>query len=154
MENIQAIHLPQLVHLDNLTIKATKGGRDAHMSIITDHFKRYAQDLVTSLQTARCTALSLWDQSVVHYGLPESVNSDEGQNFEIELISELSKVAKLWKLCTHLYHPQTNGQCEWFNHALINIQGTLHKASSCRDMVLTLVDAHNCTRSTDTGFSP
>ena len=38
MENIKATY--SLVHLDYLTIKMTKSGKDAHMSVITDHFMR------------------------------------------------------------------------------------------------------------------
>ena len=60
MENIQATHPLQLVHLDFLMIKATTGGKDVHMLIITDLFMRYAQAIVTSSQTARCTAQALW----------------------------------------------------------------------------------------------
>ena len=55
MENIKATHPLQLVHLDYLTIEATESGKDVHVFIITDHFMRYAQALVTS-QTAKCTA--------------------------------------------------------------------------------------------------
>ena len=61
MENIQTTHLLQLVHLDYLMIEATEGGKDVHVLIITDHFMRYAQALVTSSQTAKCTAQALWD---------------------------------------------------------------------------------------------
>ena len=68
MENIQATHLLQLVYLDYLTIKVTEGGKDVHMLIITDHFMRYVQALVTSLQTANCTAQALQDQFVVPCG--------------------------------------------------------------------------------------
>ena len=68
MENIQATHPLHLVHLDHLTIEVTKGGRDVHMLIITDHFMSFTQALVTSSQTAKCTAKALWDQFVVHYG--------------------------------------------------------------------------------------
>ena len=32
MENIQTTHMLQLVHLDYLMIKATKGGKDVHVS--------------------------------------------------------------------------------------------------------------------------
>ena len=78
MENIQATYPLQLVHLDFLTMEVKEGGKDVHMLIITDHFMRYAQALVTSPQTARCTAQAVWDQSVVHYGLPESIVSDQG----------------------------------------------------------------------------
>ena len=40
VENIQATHLLQLMHLDYLMIEATEGGKDVHMLIITDHFMR------------------------------------------------------------------------------------------------------------------
>ena len=60
MENIQATHPLQLVHLDYPMIKAAEGGKDVHVLIITDHFMRYAQALVTSLQTAMCIAQALW----------------------------------------------------------------------------------------------
>ena len=58
MENIQATYPLQLVHLDYLVTEMTKGGKDAHILIIMDHFMRYSQALVTSLQTAKCTARS------------------------------------------------------------------------------------------------
>ena len=61
VESILATHPLQLVHLDYLTIEVTKGGKDVHMLIITDHFMRYAQGLVTSSQTAKCMAQTLWD---------------------------------------------------------------------------------------------
>ena len=61
MENIQAIHLLQLVHLDYLTIEVTEGGKDVHTLIITDHFTWYAQALEASSQTVKCTAQALWD---------------------------------------------------------------------------------------------
>ena len=93
---------------------------------------------------------------MVHYGLPESIISDQLQNFKSDLISELCNFAKLQKLCTSPYHPQTDGQCEWLNHTLMNMLGTLppHKKSSWRDMMLMEVHAYNCIRSTATGFSP
>ena len=156
MENIQSIYPLQSVHLDYLTIEMTEGGKDVHMLINTDRIMRYVQALVTSSQTAKCTAQTLWDQFIVHYGLPGSIIFDQGQNFKSDLISELCKLAKVQKLCTSPYHPQTNGQCEHFNSTLLNMLGTLppNKKSSWRDMVPILVHAYNCTRSTATGFSP
>ena len=60
MENMWATHPLQLVHMYYLIIEATEGGKDVYMLVITDHFMRYAQALVTSLQTATCTAQALW----------------------------------------------------------------------------------------------
>ena len=87
MGNIQATHLLQLVHLDYLVISVIEVGKDVHMLIIIDHFTRYSQALVTSLQTAKFTSQALCDQFVVQYGLPESIISDHGQNFKSDLIS-------------------------------------------------------------------
>ena len=59
MENIQPTCPLQLVHLDYLTINMTDGEKDVDMLVITDHFMRYAQALVTSSQTAKCTPQAL-----------------------------------------------------------------------------------------------
>ena len=73
-----------------------------------------------------------------------------------DLISEIYNLAKVSKIHTGPYHPHKRGQCECFNHTLINLLGTLppSKKSSWRDMVPMLVYAYNCTKNTATGFSP
>ena len=109
------------------------------MLVIMDHFMQYMQALVTSSQTAKCTAQSLWDIFIVHYGLQENIVSDQGWNFESDIIAELCNLAEVQKLHSSSYHAQTDGQCKYFNHAVINMLGTLlpKKKSSLRNMVLT-----------------
>ena len=68
--------------------------------VITDHFTRYAQAYASKTQTAQATAKLLKLQAVVgnfirHYGFPEKFLSDQGRNFESELISELCKLAQV-----------------------------------------------------------
>ena len=60
LENVTTTYLMQLVHMGYLTIEATEGGKDIHILVITDQFTRYAQAIVTSSQTAKCTAQNLW----------------------------------------------------------------------------------------------
>ena len=67
----------------------------------------------------------LWENFVKHYGFPEKFLSDQGRNFESELISELCKLAQVEKVHTIPYHLVTNGQCERFNFTLCNMLGTL-----------------------------
>ena len=38
MENIDAMHPMELVHIDYLTIEANEGGKDVHILLNTDHF--------------------------------------------------------------------------------------------------------------------
>ena len=105
IENIQATHLLELVHLDYHKIEVTEGGKNVYVLVFMDHFMLYTQALVTSSQAVNCTAQALWDIFIVHYGLPESIISDQGQNFESGLIVELCKLAKIWKLHTFPYYP-------------------------------------------------
>ena len=129
----------ELVHKDYLTIEATKGGKDVPILVITGHFTRDAQAIVTSLQMAKCTAQNLWDKFIVHYGLPEKILTDQRHNFECNLLKALSEIAQVKKIQTSGYHPQTNGQCEGFNATLINMSGSLPKKpkSIWREQVLT-----------------
>ena len=62
---------------------------------------------------------------IVHYGLPEKILTDQGCNFESDLLLELCELAQVKKIRTLGYHPQTNGHCDHFNATLINMLGTL-----------------------------
>ena len=86
---------------------------------------QYAQAIVTSSQTAKCRAWNLWGKFIVRYGLPEKILTDQGHNFESDLLWELCELAQVKKIRTLGYHPQTNGQCEHFNATLINMLSTL-----------------------------
>ena len=125
MENVDATYPMELVNMDYLTIEANEGGKDSHFLVITDHFTQYAQAIVTSSQTAKCTAQNLWDKFIVHYGLPEKILTEQGCNFESDLLKALCKIAQVKKIRTSGYHSQTNGQCKCFNANLINMLGTL-----------------------------
>ena len=141
--------------MDYLTIEANEGGKDVHILVITNHFTHYAQARVTSLQTAKCTAQNSWDNLIVYYGLLEKILTDQGHNFERDLLKELCELAQVKTIGTSCYHPQTNGQCEDFNATVINMLGTLPEKpkSTWREQVLTLVHAYNCTRNNVTDFS-
>ena len=109
MENVDTTYPMELVLMDYLTIEANEGGKDIHILLITDYFIRYAQAIVTSLQTAKCTTQKLWDKFIVHYSLPEKMLTDQGCNFESDLLKPLCEIR------TSGYQPQTNGQCKCFN---------------------------------------
>ena len=145
----------ELVHLDYLKIEHSKGNVK-NVLIATDHFTRYAQAFPSKSQTALATAKLLWNNVILHYGFPAKIITDQGRNFESELIENLCQVAGVKKLCTSPYHPKTNGQCEHFNSTLLNMLGTLtpEQKKDWKKHVSTMVPAYNCTRNAATGFSP
>ena len=112
LENVDATYPMELVHMDYLTIEANEGGKDVHILVITDHFTWYAQAIVTSSQTAKCTAQNLWDKFIVCCGLPEKILTDQGHNFESDLLKALCAIAQVKKSRTSGYHPQISGHCE------------------------------------------
>ena len=92
----------------------------------------------------------------MRYGLSEKILSNQGRNFESQLISELCELTQVKKLRTTLYQPESNGTCERFNCTLISMLGTLPDdfKSKWPQHISTLVYAYNCTHSNVTGFSP
>ena len=124
LHNIEATQPLELIHLNYLQIEPSKGNIE-NVLIVTDHFTRYAQAYPSKTQTALATAKLLWNNFKVHYSFPTKIISDQGCNFESELIANLCHVAGVQKLRTSPYHQQTNGQCEQFNGALLNMLGTL-----------------------------
>ena len=97
------------VCLDFLSIERSKGGF-VKVLVITDHFSRYAQAIPTRNETAKTTARVLFDHYIVHYGFPAHIHSDQGTNFESNLIKELCKIARVEKSRTTPYHPMGNGR--------------------------------------------
>ena len=91
-----------------------------------------------------------------HYGFPEQFISDQGRNFESDLIKELCKIAGVKKLHTTPYHPQSNGQCERFNSTLCNMLGTLsdEEKSDWKSHLGCMTHAYNCTKHASTTYSP
>ena len=77
LENIMAMHLLELVHLNYLCLEPGMG-LDENVLVVTDHFTRYTQAYVTRTQTAQTTAKTLMDKFIVHYGLPEKIVTDQG----------------------------------------------------------------------------
>ena len=98
----------------------------------------------------------IWDKFTVHYGLPEKILTDQGWNFDSQLVAGLCELMGMRKVQTSLYHLQTNSQCERFNSTLINMLGTLpkEKKSEWKNHIGMLVHAYNCTWNWTTGFSP
>ena len=98
----------------------------------------------------------LWEIFIRHYDFSEEFLSDQGRNFESELISELCKLAQVEKVHTTPYHPMTNGQCERFNSTLCNMLGTLPEKEKAdwKAHLSSMTHAYNCTQHPSTTYSP
>ena len=158
MVSIKATYPLQLVHMDFLQIgsKRADKGKPIYVLVITDHFTRYAQAYVTTNQTAHTVADVFINKYVVNYGWPEKILTDQAQDFEGKVFKQLCDQALIKKLRTSPYHPQGNGQPEWFNRTLLTMLGTLPNDAKKKwgEWVAILTQAYNCSPSRVTGYSP
>lgn len=152
--NIQVTRPLELVCMDFLSIEPDSSNT-TNILVITDHYTKYAVAVPTPNQKARTVAKCLWENFIIHYGIPERLHSDQGPDFESKTIKELCEVTGIRKVRTTPYHPRGN-PVERFNRTLLSMLGTLKDQDKAhwRDFVRPLVHAYNCTKSEVTGYSP
>lgn len=114
--------------------------------MLTDLFTKYAIAMPTPNQKAQTVARCLWENLIVHYGIPERLHSDQGLDFDSHFIKELCKTMGIPKIQTTPYHPRGN-PVECFNRKLLNMIGTLEDKDKTqwRNYVKPLMHAYNCT---------
>jgi len=153
--NIVTTQPLELVCMDYLSLETSKGGYQ-NILVITDHFTKLATAIPTKNQTAKTTADALFNNFITFYGLPLRLHSDQGANFESQLIKELCMLTGIQKSRTTPYHPMGNGIVERFNRTLLNMLGTLEPTAKLdwKCAVAPLVHAYNCTQHDSTHFSP
>jgi transposase InsO family protein len=152
--NIHSCQPMELVCIDFLSLEPSGGYEN--VLVITDHFTKYALAVPTKNQTAKTTAKVLFNHLVVHYGVPEKIHSDQGRNFESDIIKELCSILGIRKTRTTPYHPMGNGLCERFNRTILGMLGTLGSLEKAKwkDHIAHLVHAYNCTLHESTGYTP
>ncbi|KAI4889661.1 hypothetical protein NFI96_000231 [Prochilodus magdalenae] len=155
LESIKTTAPLELVCMDFWSAE-DNAGKSVDVLVVTDHFTKLAHAFCCPDQTAKTVAKKLWDNYFCFYGFPERVHSDQGANFESELISHLLQLSGVRKSHTTAYHPMGNGVTERFNRTL----GDMIRALPARpkhqwpQMLHTLTFMYNCTAHETTQFPP
>ena len=68
--------------------------------------------------------MKLVDEMFCRFSPPEQIHSDQGRQFESELIKEICKLLQIKKSHTTPYRPQGNGMVERFNRTLLDMLAT------------------------------
>ena len=90
--------------MDFLTLERSKGGYH-HILVITDHFSRFAVAVPTKNLTAKTTAEAFYDNFITNYEILARIHSDQGENFDGNIIKELCTITGMRKFRTTPYHP-------------------------------------------------
>ncbi len=107
----------EIVAIDFTMLERASDGRE-NLLVVTDVFSKFAQAYPTSDQRAGTVVRILTERWFYIYGVPKRIHSDQGRNFEGELLKRLCQLYGIEKSRTSPYHPEGNGQCERFNRTL------------------------------------
>eukprot|EP00731_Ephydatia_muelleri_P036553 Em0276g5a len=114
------------------------------------------QTLQVGYQEAATVARKLVDEMFCRFSPPEQLHSDQGRQFESELVKEVCKLLEIKKTHTTPYHPQCNGIVERFNRTLLGMLATTVDSypSSWEQNIRRVCLAYNSSVHASTGFSP
>ena len=127
-----------------------------NLLVFCNHFMKHIMAYVTLSQTAKTVSKFLWQGYVSIFGMLAKILSDQGANFESNIIRELCELMGIPKVRTSPYHAQTNGQVEGAHQTLMHKIGKSSKdwKADWPKHLSKLVHAYNSTRLAITGYSP
>ena len=109
----------QIVAMDFVGPLVESSQGNLHMLVVTDAFSKFAEVIPLPNQSAEVTANALWFQYFSRHGIPSTLHSDQGKNFESAVIKHLCDNLGIQKTRTSGYHPSGNGGVERYNKTLV-----------------------------------
>ncbi len=133
---------------------STRGNR--YVLVMMDLYTKFVNLYPLKDQTAISVAGCVFDHYIPQHGIPDALHSDQGRQFESDLIKNLCKLMDIKKLRTSPYHAQCDGAVERFNRTLKDeLAKCLFESGREWDEHLPHVAlAYNTIDHSSTGFTP
>ena len=123
-----------------------------YVLVAIDHFTRWAEVYAKAITVSK----KLVDEMFCRFSPPEQLHSDQGRQFESELLAEVCSLLKVRKSHTTPYHPQGKGMVERFNRTLLSMLATVthDHPREWEQHIRKVCLAYNSSVHSATGFSP
>uniref|UniRef100_A0A2S2NY96 RNA-directed DNA polymerase n=1 Tax=Schizaphis graminum TaxID=13262 RepID=A0A2S2NY96_SCHGA len=86
---------------------------------IQDDLTKFSLAIPLPNHTANTIAKAFVEHFLCHYGLPDSILTDQGPDFMSKIFKECCRLLQIKKINTTAYHPQSNGALERSHRMLV-----------------------------------
>ena len=130
--------------------------RSRYVLVVADYFTKWTEAFPMENGEAVTVAEILVREIVCRYGAPRILHSDQGRNFEAEVMQHLCQLLGMQKTRTTPFHPQADGMVERFNRTLEAMLASVVQEDQLDwDLQIPFVmSAYRASRHASTGFSP
>ena len=101
----------------DMSVTTAKGNR--YVQVMVDSFSRWTEACLLPDTTALAVADAFFQHIVCRFGMPMEIHSDQGREFENNVMQELCLLCGSHKTRTTPYHPESDGLVERFNRTLL-----------------------------------
>ena len=157
VSRMESVYKPfQRVHIDIITHLPTTAKGNKNMITAECALTKWPECRAVKEATAEATAEFVVEDIICRHGVPETITTDQGKQFESRLFKQMIKLLGARKMRTTPYHPQSDGAVERMHKIMHDIMSHLvNKVHSDWDTVMPYIKMTlRATISSATGFSP
>ena len=129
---------------------------NVYIMVVGDYFSHWMKAIPVPNQEAHTVAEKLVDEVFLRFSAPEQLHSNQGRQFELQLLSEVCKLLHIHKTRTTPYHPQSDGLVERFNRTMLAMLAACAKDNPLdwEKHVRKVCMAYNTSVQASTGYTP
>ncbi|KAK6172537.1 hypothetical protein SNE40_016172 [Patella caerulea] len=133
--------------------ESRKGNR--YILVLVDQFTKWTEAYPLPDQTAESVARKFVNEFISRFGVPLEVHTDQGRNFDSDMMKRLGQLLGWAKTRTTPYHPSSNGLVERFNRTLLQmIRCYIDRQDEWDEYIPLLTSAYRSTPHTSTSLTP
>jgi len=113
----------QIIAVDLMGPLSESENKNLYIMVVHDYYTRWMEVKPIPNQEATTVTEKLVDEIFLRFSIPAQLCTDQGRQFESQLMTEVCKLLCIHKTRTTPYHPQCDGLVERFNHTMLNMLG-------------------------------
>lgn len=156
LQTIEIGYLMQVVAVDIIGPFLESQAGNSYILVADDYFSKWMEAYPIPNQEASTVAQKLVDEFFCRFSTPEQLHSDQGKQFESELLKEICTILNIAKTRTTAYHPQCDGLVERFNRTLLSMLATtvVDHPFDWEEALPKMCMAYNSSVHSTTGYAP